>query len=121
MMEKDDGTITTEIATILCNYFCIVFTRENLEFIPPFDSRSFPIIFDKLTVTPEQVYDQLSRLKISKSTGPDNCHCHVLFSVCNGLVLLPLTKLFNKSLEEAILPNSWKDANVTPIFTVDHT
>ena len=52
----------------------------------------------------------MSRLKTNKlaAAGPDNCHPYVLFSICNGLVL-PLTLLFNKTLEESTLPNSWKD------------
>ena len=28
----------------------------------------------------------------------------------------PLTKLFNLSLEEGIVPSEWKEANITPLF-----
>ena len=118
MLETGDGTTTkndNEVATILSDYFCTVFTMENPESMPPINFRSSLTVFDKLIVTPEEVYSQLCRLKTKKSASPDNCHPYVLFGVCSGLVL-PLTLLFNKSLEESTLPNSWKDANVTPIF-----
>jgi len=78
----------------------------------------FPDLFLQLlisSVTPEQVHFQLSRFNANKSTGPDNCHPYDLFNFCDGLVI-PLTMLFNKSLGEATLPDSWKDANSMSIF-----
>jgi len=49
MLERKDGTTTnndTEIATILNDYICTVFTREDSE---SFVSRSFSKTFDKLS------------------------------------------------------------------------
>jgi len=58
MLERKDGITTnndTEIATILNDYFCTVFTREDSESLLRFVSRSFSTTFDKFTVTPEHV------------------------------------------------------------------
>ena len=68
-----------------------------------------------IKVTHQDILDQLHRLKPNKSCGPDNCHPRVLKNVKDGLIV-PLYYLYNKSLEEAILPFSWKEATITPIF-----
>jgi len=91
MLERKDGTTTnndTDIATILYDYFCTVFTSKDSESLPQFVSRSFSKTFDKLNVTPEQVHFQLSRPNTNKSavTVPDNCHRYILFKVCDGLL-----------------------------------
>ena len=31
-------------------------------------------------------------------------------------ISIPLTKVFNLSLEEGIVPSEWKEANITPLF-----
>jgi len=61
MLETEDGTTTkngSEITTILNDYFCTVFARENLEHLPPDHILPF---FDSFTITPKQVNFQLSR------------------------------------------------------------
>ena len=69
MLETGDGTTTkndNEVATILSDYCCMVFTMENSESMPPINFRSSLTVFDKLIVTPEEVYSQLYRLKTKK-------------------------------------------------------
>ena len=66
MLETGNGTTTkndNEVATILSDYFCTVFTTENPESVYPINFRLFLTVFDKLIVTPEEVYSQLCRLK----------------------------------------------------------
>ena len=48
-------------------------------------------------------------LNLSKSSGPDGCHPHVLREDRKGIVI-PLYLIFKKSLEEGKVPIVWKDA-----------
>ena len=66
-------------------------------------------------ITYENDLHKLNRLNPSKSCGPDKCHPRVLKNVKDGLIV-PLYYLYNKSLQEATLPLSWKEATKTPIF-----
>ena len=49
-----------------------------------------------------------------QSCGPDNCHPCVLKEVKDRLIL-PLYLLFAKTLQDGLLPSSWKDATITAI------
>jgi hypothetical protein len=53
-------------------------------------------------------------LKINKAAGPDDLPGIILQELAEELSV-PLTRIFNKSLHEGIVPQDWKTANVTPI------
>ncbi len=61
------------------------------------------------------VKKKLDNLKQNKSPGNDNHHPRVLQEV-KDLLLKPITCLFQKSLLEGFLPESWREANITPIY-----
>ena len=68
-----------------------------------------------MEVTAEDVSLALDNLKVNKSPGPDNIFPKILKETKNEIVPL-LASLFNKSLQQGVVPNDWKTANVTPIF-----
>jgi hypothetical protein len=68
-----------------------------------------------LYISPENVVKKLNALKISKSPGPDGLHPRVLKEVCSE-ISQPLSLIMNKSLKEGVLPQTWKDAHVSPIL-----
>ena len=51
-------------------------------------------------------------MKPDKSQGPYRIHPRILKEK-NQFVKLPLEKIFRKSLDEGVLPEDWKTANVT--------
>ena len=57
----------------------------------------------------------INTLNPSKSQGPDQLHSCLLKETKHQLVI-PLTMLFRKSIKEAIIPESWEQANVSAIF-----
>jgi len=67
------------------------------------------------TVTNEGVLKLLNGLNPAKAAGPDGLPSRVLKLLSNQLAPM-LTDIFNLSLKEAVLPEDWKNANVTPIF-----
>lgn len=82
---------------------------------PSFVSRSTTNRLSNINVSIEQVWEQLCRLKPTKSCGPDDIHPRVLREVKEGVVL-PLCLIFQKSLSTGTLPTSWKEANVTALY-----
>ena len=54
---------------------------------------------------------KLLKLKPNKSSGPDNIHVNVLRNVPN--LSIPLTKIFQLSVNTGIVPQDWRDAHVT--------
>ena len=55
------------------------------------------------------------RLKEDKSPGPDDLH-PMLLKKCASAMAIPLSKIYNKSLNTGTVPKEWKLANVTPLF-----
>ena len=58
---------------------------------------------------------KLLKLQEDKAHGPDNIHPAVLRN-CADTLSKPLSMIFNKSMQEGLLPEDWKSATVCPIF-----
>ena len=91
------------------------FTSENLETLPGILGFNYEQPLSVVNVTNEIVYHKFINLKSSKSVGPDGIRPKVLKETAVQLCV-PLTILFNRSLNEELLPADWKRANVIPIF-----
>ena len=104
----------TEMATHFNEYFSSVFTCEDTTSIPTVDSTSSPLLDDSIEITPETVFSKLIALQSNKSSGPDGWPITIIKSV-SEFISVPLSILFNKSLNSGTLPSDWKCANVTPI------
>ena len=111
----NEGSQVTEDeakAEILNDFFTSVLIKE-----PPMDfNYSAPNVKNLLldfNITPNDVRQKLMRLKANKSSGPDDISINILRQCLNFDV--PLTMLFNQSLQTSSLPQDWRDANVTPL------
>ena len=60
------------------------------------------------------VLSLLNHLDVRKSVGPDGLSARFLKEVAEQIVT-PLTKIYNKSSESGVVPQSWKCSNVTPV------
>ena len=69
----------------------------------------------ELRVTPQAIKTKLMNLDINKAQGPDMIPPRVLKELSNELSV-PLSSLFNKSLETGTLPSDWNTAVVTALF-----
>ncbi|KAL0860199.1 hypothetical protein ABMA27_010506 [Loxostege sticticalis] len=65
-------------------------------------------------ISEQQVLKMLKSLDINKSAGPDNIP-PILITKCAGSLSLPLTLLFQKSIDESCVPGIWKSAFITPV------
>lgn len=106
-------------ANVLNEYF-IKQTNLNDENVPLPDiniPRNIPVL-QTIFLTPEEVEDALQTLKLGKSSGPDGINNRVLKELSSELAN-PLCSLYNFSLQHSIVPDSWKEANVSPIYKKD--
>ena len=117
-LERLDGTMAdTDVqkAEVLNSFFASVFTTEGEGDIPLFERRAYNTELVDLSITKEKIECVLKTLDTSKSPGPDGLHPRPLAEMAEQLAE-PFQALFSTSLEEGILPQGWKDGNVTPIF-----
>ena len=63
----------------------------------------------------DEVTQQLSNLKISKSTGVDNIPAKAL-KLAASIIAPSLTWIFNLSIRTGIYVNEWKKVRVVPIY-----
>jgi hypothetical protein len=104
----------TEKAEILLKQFSSVFTREIDGEIPRIATRTQECI-SELEITVQMVLEELKGLNQNKSCGPDELHPRLLIELAD-LIALPVTLLFNMTMEHGTLPDDWRRAFVSPIF-----
>ena len=61
------------------------------------------------------VLKELSRLKVTKASGPDGITARRLKDAA-PVIAKPITYLVNLTISTGLIPTEWKDARVTPIF-----
>ncbi|CAB0006769.1 unnamed protein product, partial [Nesidiocoris tenuis] len=99
------------IAELFATYFSSVYDPPVLN--DPSYPESNLISLSSLSVSLQQVQRELASLDPSKGMGPDGVP-PLLLKHCPSMAI-PLTSLFNKSLEIGSFPQVWKTAFLTPI------
>ena len=61
------------------------------------------------------VFTHLSSLSVKKATGPGQLSSWFLKEVASEIVI-PLSNLFNYSLQHKVAPLAWKESHITPIY-----
>ena len=119
-LEKEDGKTTTdpqEIANNLNDHFYEVFELDDhtwaLPIIPVLIKEAFEL--DYSNFSKEEVGRELLSLDKTKSMGVDCVHPHVL-KECANVFAAPLSEIYIESMKTGIVPEKWKEANITPIF-----
>jgi hypothetical protein len=114
---KENGELMEteeEAATALNSYFHSVFTSESgtrtsPSFAPRTDENLIDAAFDV-----KLVEKTLEELDPNKAAGPDEIDSRNLKECAKELAPL-LHQLYRKSMDEAEVPEQWKEANVVPI------
>lgn len=108
----------TEEVTVLNDFFCSVFTKEDISSIPTPDSCNEPRTTDRLEdiiVKPETIAAKLEKLRADKAAGDDNLSPRLLKTLSTEIAV-PVSMIFRKSLDTGCVPADWRTANVTPIY-----
>ena len=82
--------------------------------MPTFESRTSNTI-SNVKISLQDMKNKLKSLNACKSPGPDGLHPRVLKELSNSIAG-PLKILFDKTLACGSIPNTWKKAEVKPIF-----
>jgi len=115
---NENGQLTNteeETAQALSNFFSSVFVKECVGNSDTDEEPGIPRNSVGLVIDEDVVMNKLLKLKVDKAQGPDDIHPSILRN-CAQAVVLPLTIIYRKSLEEGILPKDWRMAVVVPIF-----
>ena len=102
-------------ANILNTQFSSVFNKnEDKTTIKNKGPSPYPSM-DSITVSTEGVQKLLDGLNIHKASGPDGIPSRLLKELSHELAPV-LALFFQASINQGILPDDWKKANVVPIF-----
>ena len=118
LLNEIDGTYSftdTEKANNLNTYFSSVSTIDDSQARLPYFNTKTNAHLHNIIITEQDVIDILANLNINKANGPDEISHRMLketrFSICT-----PLSIIFNRSMQENIFPELWKESNVMPLF-----
>ena len=121
-LKNDRGEIIImkdeQMCTVPNDYFLSIFTTEDVEYFPisqqMFHGTENYQLWD-IIIKKDMMQKKLEELNSNKSQGPDEIHPRLLKEL--GLVIeKPLAKLFQNSLVEDVVPNDWREANITSLF-----
>src|SRR6185312_5962965 len=109
-------TNTKEKADVLNQHFQSVFTRDTDVPVPNFPSRTNSIFsLNDIILTKVGIVKLINDLNSNKSPGPDEISAKFL-KLAPDLFAEYLFVIYQKCLKFENFPNTWKEANVTPIF-----
>ena len=104
-----------DIAETLNSFFTSV-SKVNDEnaILPNFIAKTGSILHS-VNVTSDQIEALIKSLNLNKASGPDLIS-HKMLKGAAKAISKPITILFNRSLDESTFPDTWKIANVIPIY-----
>ena len=109
-------TSSSEKAGLLNDFFAKVLTVEGQGQLPHIN-HSIPEEESIQTVffSPEDVWKSITSCKDSLSCGPDNIPSRI-FKIAGDILAYPLSMIYNVSMSTGVVPDDWKEANITAIF-----
>ena len=103
-----------EKANALNDFFHSVYSKEKDDKVPII-VRENNNSCSRLVITKDMIMDQIQNLKVNKSPGPDGIFPRLLKEL-SDFCLPALEIIFNKSLNENVVPVDWRQANIKPLF-----
>ena len=115
-LEVNNNIVTNnkDKAAIFNNFFLSHSTIDTTNAKLP-DQPAYPIGIDQIQATESEVSDLLKCIDTTKATGPDGISPKLLY-LAGDTIVPSLTRLINLSLQLALVPKSWKEANVIPLY-----
>ena len=104
-----------EMSSILNEYFTSVYSKESAGPVP--EAVALPSLtrISNIVFSVNQVKKKLLALRSDSAPGPDRITPRFLKDYAESIAPA-LTLLFNMSMEEGVVPEDWRRANVTPVF-----
>ena len=107
---------SAQMATVLNNFFCTVFTDEDTSNLPAVEQLYMgenPL--STVHFNRDDIKKKLLKLKKTAAPGPDNLWPKVLQSMAEE-ISTPLSMIYTKCLDEGTVPLDWKRGHIAPIF-----
>jgi len=117
-LKDSQGTVVSderEMAEQINEYFCTVFTREDLAAVPDPVPQKPKTRLTRTIVTAAKVRKKIKNLKLQSAPGPDGITPKIL-KECEKVISPILAMIYKKSLSRGEVPDDWKKANITPIY-----
>lgn len=115
-IKVDDNFITDnrEKASQFNLFFLSHSTIDTSNAVLP-EQPSSSVELDKIIATESEVSDLIKSIDTSKATGADGISPK-LVHLAGPAIIPSITKLINLSLSHGVVPKSWKEANVIPLY-----
>ena len=116
LVDASGSTVSDDAgkACLLNSFFGSVFTKEDLNQIPEPTSQYMGTPIQTVRISAEAVRRKLETIKVDSAPGPDAVHPKLL-QLASAPLSGPLAALFQKSLDQGVLPEAWTTAAVVPI------
>ena len=117
-LKRKDGTLTSddkEKAELLNEQFTSVFTDEDITNIPTIDPLPVDTKLENIDIKIHDVQKLLKGLRTQKSCGPDGVHPYLLKNP-SDLMAIPLTLIYNLTIQSGKIPEIWKQGIVSALF-----
>ena len=105
----DPERLANDLADTFVSVFLWVVFQLLLQY------QTYDGVMPDVVITVNRVKDVLHDLNVNSAVGPDNVHPRLL-RACAHELSVPLTMIFNKSLEEGALPSVWLESIIVPLF-----
>ena len=89
--------------------------KENMQDIPDVPTKKFDAVIKDVKISKYRIRKKILLLNIAKSPGPDRVHPRLLKKLAE-IILEPLEKMFNLSLQSSNMPEEWKIGEISAIF-----
>ena len=110
----NESSTDTGIANLFADFFQSTYTLSNpLTSDYPYAIQEFNFI-PNIVLSYHEVWSGLKSLKPNFSAGPDGVPASIL-RACADSLYIPLTDLFNASLNSSFFPDLWKESYITPL------
>lgn len=100
------------VCDLFSKYFASVFTHDCHQ---DFVVNQFAPYLHITDITKTKVKVILDKLDQFKGSSPDNISS-IFYKNLSPTISLPLSIIFNKSIQEGYFPSAWKISNVTPVY-----
>ncbi len=103
----------SESAETFANYFHSVYNTDNGS-LPVFENKCDSKLYG-IDFSMDIISSYMHKLSNKTSVGPDGIP-NLFLKKMSGVLSLPLSLIFQRSLDSGVLPRIWKVANITPVF-----